>query len=368
LIQAPSRPLRVLHLPTVVGGNAGHLCAGERALGLQSELLTTGVDNPFGYQEGLSLGMKPGSPAIVKLGQLTTGFLKVRDQYDVFHFNYGTSLLHSPRFGLNLFELPFYPRHAKLFVTYNGCDARQKFPTMDQRKWAACHDRNCYGGQCNSGQLDVQRRAGIQKMARYAQHIWAVNPDLLNFLPPDKSSFLPYAISIGDRAPSPPSMAGVLKIAHAPTDRAAKGTQHVIDAFRALAEHYPGRCELDLIENLPREQALDRLAQCDVLVDQLLIGWYGGVAVEALMLGKAVIVRIESQDLSHVPAPMRMQLDTAFIQSDPDQLYATLEQCILDPQRVKFAAENGAAYARRWHDPIAVASVTAAAYQTAFDA
>lgn len=361
-----SAELRVLHLPTVVGGHAGHLSDGERVLGLQSELLTLGIDNPFGYQEGRSLNINGRTTVLGKLGRLAKGFADVRNQYDIFHFNYGTSLLHSPRFGLNLFDVPFYPDSARLFVTYNGCDARQKFPTMATRKWAACHDSNCYAGQCNSGQLDLQRRAGIEKMKRYAHHIWALNPDLLNFLPAEKASFLPYAISVGNRKPKLPTCEGVLRVAHAPTDRAAKGTQYVIDVCRALTERYPGQIELDLIENLVREQALDRLLQCDVLVDQLLIGWYGGVAVEAMMLGKAVIVRIESDDIAYVPELMRSQLSTAFIQSDPDQLYKTLEQCILDRQRVRATAESGLAYAKLWHDPTAVARITAAAYQTAF--
>lgn len=358
--------LKVLHLPTVVGGNAGHLCHAERALGFHSELLTLGIDNPFGYQEGRSLNINRQTTAPGKLGRLAKGFVDVRSKYDIFHFNYGTSLLHSPRFGLNLFDIPFYPASSRLFVTYNGCDARQKYPTMAVRKWAACHDKNCYAGQCNSGELDVQRRSAIEKMKRYAHHIWAVNPDLLNFLPSEKSSFLPYAISVGDRVAQLPRHDGILRIAHAPTDRAAKGTQHVIDVCRALAQRYKGQFELDLIENLVREQALDRLQQCDLLVDQLLIGWYGGVAVEAMLLGKAVVVRIENDDLGHISEPMRSELGAAFIQSDPDQLYATLEACILDRQRVTVAAENGLAFAQKWHDPLAVARITTAAYRDAF--
>lgn len=359
-------PLRVLHLPTTVGGNAGHLCAAERLLGLHSEMLTTGLDNPFGYTAGHSLGMRPDSSALVKLGQLSLGFLRVRQRFDVFHFNYGTSLIHSPRLGANQFELPFYPRRARIFVTYNGCDARQKYPTMNARHWAACHDKTCYNGQCNSGLLDKQRRSGITKMAHYAQHIWAVNPDLLNFLPPAKSSFLPYAIAVGTLPARWPRQDGLLRIAHAPTNRAAKGSAHVVEACEALMKRYPGQCVLDLIENLPREQALARVHGCDVLVDQLLIGWYGGVAVEAMLLGKAVIVRIEERDLHHVPTAMRAQLEGAVLQSDPDRLYQTLEQCLLNRQHLIQTAQLGHAYAQQWHDPQAVARVTSSAYQAAF--
>ena len=331
-------------------------------MGAQSDQLTIGVDNPYQYQEGRSLGIDPAAAAPVKFFKLAKGFLDIRQRYNVFHFNFGSTLLHAPRFGLNLADLPHYPRSAAIFATYNGCDARQKMPTMASRPIAACHDPKCYGGQCNSGVLDRRRRAAIDKMARHAHYMWALNPDLLRFLPQDKSSFLPYAISVGKLEPELPTVDGPLRIAHAPSDRAAKGTAHLIAAVAALQARYPGGCELELIEGLPHAQALERIRACHVLADQLLIGWYGGVAVEAMMLGKAVIARIEHDDAARIRPDMASELSGAILQAGPADLYAVLERCILDRNAVIESARRAVAYAYRWHAPEKVAAQTLAAY------
>ena len=85
---------------------------------------------------------------------------------------------------------------------------------------AACDDEACYGGICNSGQLDFVRRTGIRKMARYAAHLWALNPDLLHFLPENKASFLPYTVAQYDPHPEGKIASGPrLRIVHAPTNR-----------------------------------------------------------------------------------------------------------------------------------------------------
>src|SRR4051812_7214594 len=121
--------MKVLHLPHSVGGNASGLAEGERALGLTSDVLAATKDW-LGYPADISLNLQNTKSAFAKAVQLAQTFFAIRSRYDVFHFNFGSSLIHSPQFHLNQIDLPFYPRGAKLFVTYNGCDARQKFPTM----------------------------------------------------------------------------------------------------------------------------------------------------------------------------------------------------------------------------------------------
>ena len=52
------------------------------------------------------------------------------------------------------------------------------------------------------------------------------------------------------------------------------------------------KLKLDLIEGVPRANVLERLARADVVVDQLVLGWYGGLAVEAMALGRPVLGKI----------------------------------------------------------------------------
>lgn len=192
--------MKVLHLPTDVGGNSWGLSRGERFLHLQSDVLTRERSNVAYPQGDIELHLEKESSRVTRFLKLLNTFFRIRNQYDVFHFNYGSSLLHSSTHPfLYLIDLPFYPKNAKLFVTYNGCDARQKFPTMQRSSIAACHNLGCYNGMCNSGHKDKERQRCIKKMSHYVKHMWALNPDLLYFLPKNKSSFLPYTVCSYDK-------------------------------------------------------------------------------------------------------------------------------------------------------------------------
>jgi hypothetical protein len=353
--------MRILHLPTSVGGNSWHLSRGERELGCISDVLVA-YEDLLKYPADISLRMQHIS-AVEKFIRRSACFLTVRNKYDVFHFNFGTSLIHNQKFRLNLLDLPFYPKSARLFVTYNGCDIRQKDVVVRERTIAACHNPLCYGGMCNDGVLDNWRRISLKKMATYVSHIWALNPDLLHFLPPDKSTFLPYAISGSERSPCAVSLNGRLKIVHAPTNREAKGSAFLFSALDRLRLTHGDCFELLLVEGVPHAKALEMYRAADVVVDQLLIGWYGGVAVETMLLGKPVIARIERQDLKFIPREMADDLSDALLKSDPEHIYSTLAWCVENRSKLNRVAEAGFEYARRWHDPKYVASITLAAYE-----
>lgn len=355
--------VRVLHLPYNVGGNPLHLSRGERELGLDSQTLTYG-EHKFGYKSDHSLNVCDGD----KLGRLIKGsgaFLDVRNKYDVFNFNFGSSLIHFPNRGLTQFELPFYPKNKKLFAVYQGCDARQKFPTMKRTTIAACHNPACYSGQCNSGRLDELRRKGIEKMSEYTEHMWALNPDLLYFLPKEKSSFLPYAVSPPEPASNSNRSDLTLKILHAPTNRAAKGSDTVLAVLEKLKTKYGSRIELVIVENLPYEKALQAYSQADLIIDQILIGWYGAFAVECMFMKKPVMVRVAEEDLHFLPPKMAEQLRSSVINADPNTIEQNLISVIEQPEQLSLIANNAEAYAHQWHHPRQVAQVTKEFYERA---
>lgn len=97
-----------------------------------------------------------------------------------------------------MWDLPFYPKNKRIVFTYNGCDARQKYETIKRSRIAPCHEESCYGGICKSGAMDTRRAKSVNIVSKYAHHIFAVNPDLLYFLPKNISSFLPYSIASWD--------------------------------------------------------------------------------------------------------------------------------------------------------------------------
>lgn len=355
---------RILHLPTDTGSNSWGLSRGERLLGYSSDVLVA-RSSKRGYPADISLGLEEINSRYLRYLKQLLAFIKVRNKYDIFHFNYGSSLLHAPSVSfLNQFDLPFYPRKSKLFVTYNGCDARQKYPTMKRTATAACHNPDCYDGMCNSGALDRMRRAGIAKMARYVQHMWALNPDLLYFLPEEKSSFMPYTVCNFDVEPSLPRLQQKLKIIHAPTNQASKGSAYILAAMDKLMQKYPGLIEPVIIRNLPHEQALRMYREADLIIDQCVIGWYGAFAVETMLMGKPVVARIALEDLKFIPQEMAHDVQEAIINVSPETVYHVLERYLHDRSLLKYHAEGCLEYARKWHNPLYVANLAKVQYES----
>jgi glycosyltransferase involved in cell wall biosynthesis len=340
------------------------LAQGEKALGLQSEVLYRS-DNWLQYpadrvifkQERDSLTRK-----IIAIPALIKEVYQIRKNYNVFHFNYGSSLIDLPRLGLHLMDLPYYK--GKIVVTYNGCDARQKYPTIDRVPSSACHNQDCYQGVCNNGTRDEMKRLRITKFDQYADAIFAVNPDLMYFLP-KRARFLPYAISNWGtvEALSYRDVGTKLKIVHSPTNRAAKGSGLILECLTRIKKRYGDFVELLLVENLPNEKARQVYGEADLGIDQILIGWYGGFAVELMKMGKPVMTFIRDEDLRFVPRDMAQECQEAFIRVDANSIFQKLCSLVENPEILKKYREAALDYVHRWHDPIYVAQITKSVYE-----
>ena len=183
---------------------------------------------------------------------------------------------------------------------------------------------------------------------------YALNPDLLYVLPPS-SEFLPYShISLEDWSPCYTQMESrPLRIGHSPSHRGVKGTELVLGALDAL-EREGAEFELVLVEGLSNAEAKELYKTVDVLVDQLFAGWYGGLAVEAMALGKPVVVYIREEDLKFIPS--EMAADLPFIQATPDSIESVLREVLGMPRaQLLELAKRSRAYVERWHNPITIA-------------
>jgi hypothetical protein len=353
--------MKVLHLPTSVGGNAWGLAQGERRIGLDAKVLTTS-NTWLGYPSDISLQWDKKGSAAVFLSSIKT-FLKYRNRFDVFHFNFGSTLIDFRKFGIHHWDLPFYSKNKKIIFTYNGCDARQKYKTMKRVDFSSCHEKECYGGICNNGERDKMRENRINIVSKYAQHIFAVNPDLLYFLPKNISSFLPYTIAAWyDIETVPYKIGRTIKIVHSPTNRAVKGSHYILQALENLKKRYD--IEIVLVENKPYKEALRDYEKADLIIDQVLLGWYGGVSVEGMKMGKPVVAFIREEDFKFIPKEMAKDLKDAVINVNPFNIETLLEEYLQNPQLLNQKNEAGLAYVHKWHDPVYVASITKEIYES----
>lgn len=133
-----------------------------------------------------------------------------------------------------------------------------------------------------------------------------------------------------------------LLVVHAPTDREVKGTEYIINAVYDLKNIY----DLDfiLIENLRNEEALEIYKEADIVIDQLLIGSYGLVAIESMAMGKTVISYINDYMKTKYP------IDLPIISANIDNIKFKLESLIKKKEQLNEIGEKGRVYVEKYHD------------------
>jgi len=342
------------------------LAQGERKNGLESDVLALFRD-PWQYPADRVLFEEPQKSLLSKIYGLSVRMrevYRIRSRYDVFHFNYGSSLIDLWKVGMPLLDLAFY-RKGKIVMTFNGCDARQKYPTLKRVESSACHHDECYEGICMDGKLDERKEKKIRKSDRYADALFAVNPDLLYFLP-ERARFLPYTIGSWNQieVPRHQSIQRGIKILHSPTDRGAKGSRIIIQTLQKLKARYREEIDILLVEHVPNREALQMYAEADLAIDQILIGWYGGFAVEMMKMGKPVMAFIREEDLKFIPKEMARECQQAIINVTPSSLYEKICFLLENPETLKRYREAALDYVHRWHHPLYVAGITKSVYES----
>jgi glycosyltransferase involved in cell wall biosynthesis len=318
-----------------VAGQAYGLSRAERKLGLTSDVA---VFTPSGYGYGfdIDIGARPNDPLWRQFSRRLSYLRRAAEAYDVFHFNFGQTILSIRRFGQVFDELAWLRRRGKtILFTYQGSDVRPS-------DHCPCERPECR-------QLDRYRQLGARRALRFADSVFYQNPDLRQWLP--GATFLPYAaVDPSALRPEPLPEREELVVVHAPTDRLIKGTRHVVEAVDALREE-GAAIRLDLVEGVSREVALERLARADLLVDQLMLGWYGTVAVEAMALGRPAMAYIREDEQEDNPFGASLPI----VRTTPATLVDDLRALVSDRARLRDLGAAGRAFVEQHHDPVSVA-------------
>lgn len=363
-------PIKILHCPKIVAGHAAGIARAERRAGLDSQCVVL-ADNGVGYAADRFLTPPGASRVAVEFKRFK--LLRLARQADLVHFNFGHSIM--PGFmprqppneagAVSPFVWTLYRAYAnllgmrdvawlkrkgvKIAVTYQGDDARQ---ADFCRANFAIHPADEVPDGYYTDATDALKRRAIAVMDRHADLIFAQNPDLMHVLP-ERTRFLPYAhIDLNQWKPTAASSSGEdrpLRIVHAPSHRGVKGTRFILDAVERLRRDPELNFEFDLIENVPFQQIRERYERADLLVDQLLCGWYGSVAVEFMALGKPVVSFIREGDLKFIPGEMRRALPV--VNANPETVFDVLKKCLkMRSSQIFEIGCAGRGYVEKWHD------------------
>jgi len=364
----------VIHLPTTVGGNSTGLSNALKKLKVKS-FTCTYEQNYIQYKTDMVLFNSKDSYILREIKKIKL-LINVIKKMDIIHFNSGATIASSNAYPiLNLIKTnpkkyflkfigAFYSNIFELielillkifkkpmFITFQGDDARQGDYISANFKVSIASQVDVFYYNSKS---DVFKRNKINRISKFASKIYALNPDLLYVLPKN-AEFLPYChINIDDWKPKYPyPINRPLKILHAPTNRSVKGTNLIIDTLDRL-ENEGFKFELILVEGVDYESAKKLYMDADILIDQLYAGWYGGLAVELMALGKPVVSFIRKKDLKYIPK--KMKNDLPIIDITPFDIYDVMKSVLsMSPTEIKDLGIISRKYVEKWHNSIDIA-------------
>ena len=317
--------MKVLHAPAEIAGQASILARALRELGVEAHSLAYNPGFPqYTPDEALPYDDLPLLPRY--LGYLKT-LMRHGRRYDVYHFHFGRTLI-PPRNP----DLPLYrARGARVIFHYHGCDVRNRAHMLATHARATCTE-------CAPFCIPERQRRILASAQRFADAELVSTPDLLESAP--HASHLPVAADLADYPVRLPGEKPAL-VLHAPTNRLIKGTRHVEAAFERLRPRFPD-VRFEIVEKVPWHELRERLEQADVVVDQVFMGWYGMVAVEAMAVGKPALCFIRPD---FEPRLERCPIVRCEIETLEERLAGLLE----DSARRRALGEAGREYVERVH-------------------
>ena len=204
--------MRILHVPTDVGNHGPTLSEAEKALGHKS-LSVVFTQSYLGYRADVILGTTRYRHQFILEIRRWVWLWRALKDYDVIHFNFGTSLAPAPlnksagtrgrpwirklysiygRFFCQI-DLPILKFFGKrIIVTYQGDDARQGWALRVHYKHSMLDEMEIAGeAGFFDRRLDCLKAERIKRFNKYADLIYYYNPDLRHVMP-DRAKFLPY--------------------------------------------------------------------------------------------------------------------------------------------------------------------------------
>ncbi|MGH7598661.1 MAG: glycosyltransferase [bacterium] len=340
---------RILHLaPFNTSGVPITLVRAERELGFESRLITLGRD-PRGYEEDVCLDLPFldfagtrwakkifSNPARLRVTNVRRTPTKIPPtwtphslperwlvmfretiwqkkiaqamaevdfwNFDLYQLEGGLEFF---RDGRTIFELK--KRGKKILCLYTGSDLRTRgiIPAIDEV-------------------ADLHLTFELDHLALYPrlEHV---------FFPLDICRFTPVPSNTSNR----------IVIGHAPTNRAAKGSDTIIAVVQSLMNEFP--LELELIEGLPHDEALRRKTRCDIFIDQIGDLGYGINAIETLAMGICTCTSLVAGFAEKYP-------DHPFVEINADNLHERLIGLCRHPEERQKLQQSGREWVKKMHD------------------
>lgn len=142
---------------------------------------------------------------------------------------------------------------------------------------------------------------------------------------------------------------------HSPSAPVCKGTKFVLQAIERLKAKYD--FDFTLVQGMPRGEAMKLMRECDVYIDQLIIGMHGSATVEAMAFGKPVVCYINPVTGKNYPSELPI------VNANPDNIAEKLEMLIKDAALRHELGKRGRQYVEKYHDDKKIAQELIQVYE-----
>ncbi len=345
--------MRVLHLPLNIASQTSVTVRALRGLGVEARglVVSPAVIQSADELEILRIASRPRKQRLVDaLRHLPQIFTAIR-WADVLHWHYGTTAL---PFRLDLHWATLLRKPS--LVEFWGSDIRiPEVEAADNPYYARISPSYEYAhAESLAGSRQTQAlfaKAGAACLISCDSLRPYIQSDLF-----PRPYFVRQRVWLPDFLPAPPDPARRrLVLAHSPSAPIAKGTPAVLAAVEKLKARYD--LDLQLIQNMPRAQALQIVRCADIFLDQFVLGEYGMAALEAMALAKPVVLYIKPSMETQYPP------DLPAVNANQDNLVEVLESLLTDGPRRHALGLRGRAYVERHHDASTAARQLIGIYQ-----
>ena len=332
------KKLRIMHGLSEVAGQNSYSVQGLKEIGEDAECVVY-YDHPFGYPFDKSLNIDKANYKLFPYYacKLALFFLSAMRRYDCFHFHFGHSIL-------NGIELPLYRAlRKKVFFEFHGSDLR------DQQSFCRRSGIPFDPAEASSPKMHARNK----RICRMADGIVVHDDELIPYLPKEcaPTYIVPLRVNLSRFTPVYPDPdKKTVRIVHAPSKRAVKGTEYVLKAFDRLKEKYDN-IEFVLVEGKTQEEAFEIYKTADIIVDQLIIGTYGVFAIEGMAIGKPVVTFISDEMKERLPEELPI------VSADIRTIDQVLEELVLSGALRREKGVQGRRYVEDYHDYRCVARI-----------
>jgi glycosyltransferase involved in cell wall biosynthesis len=192
----------------------------------------------------------------------------------------------------------------------------------------------------------------IDVWTRWADHIVA-GCDWVDYLYYwDKLQISHFAIDTDDWRPmaaTPPSLGSPLRVLHAPNHRRLKGTDAILRAVEELRAEGVA-IELAMVEGQPNAAVRAAICDADLVIDQLIVGWYAMLSIEAMALGKPVICYLRDDLLRlYRSTGLLTEDELPLVNADVTSVKSVLRKLATDRSPLADLGRKGREYVVRRH-------------------